>query len=301
MDRLESMSTLVAAVEAGSLSAAARRLGMPLATVSRKVSELEAHLRTQLLHRSSRKLTLSDAGRSYLAACIRILEQVGEAERAASGEYSAPKGDLVLSAPIVFGRLHVLPIVAEFLRVYPEIDVRIVFSDRLANLLEEHVDVAIRVGALPDSSLIATRIGTIRRVVCGSPEYFERRGVPKQPTDLSSHDCLTFEGIAAADAWFFEGKQRAITVPIHSRLTVNTAEAAIDAACLGLGVTRVFSYQMAASERSGALLRVLKSFEPEPLPVHFLHAAQSLLPLKLRAFLDYAAPRLKARLPPHAA
>ncbi|MES1176381.1 MAG: LysR family transcriptional regulator [Myxococcales bacterium] len=299
MDRLESMSTLVAAVEAGSLSAAARRLGMPLATVSRKVSELELHLGTQLLHRSSRKLSLTDAGRSYLAACTRILEQIGEAERAASGEYSAPRGDLVLSAPIVFGRLHVLPIVTEFLRVYPEIDVRIVFSDRLANLFEEHVDVAIRVGALPDSSLIATRLGAIRRCVCGSPGYFERRGIPKQPPDLSHHDCITFEGISSADSWLFEGKRRGQSVQIRSRLIVNTAEAAIDAARLGLGVTRVFSYQFADSERNGALQRVLKSFEPAPLPVHLLHTAQPLLPLKLRVFLDYAAPRLKAQLSAH--
>ena len=136
MDRFASMSILVTAVEAGSLSAAARRLGMPLATVSRKVSELESHLGTRLLNRSSRRLTLTDTGRSYVAACKRILEDVGEAERAASGEYSAPKGELVITAPIVFGRLHVLPVVAEFLRTFPEIDIRIVLADRLINLLE---------------------------------------------------------------------------------------------------------------------------------------------------------------------
>src|SRR5208283_2092412 len=172
MDRLESMSILVTAVEAGSLSAAGRRLGMSLATVSRKVSALEAHLKTRLLNRSSRQLTLTDADRSYVAACRRILEDVGEAERAASGEYSAPRGDLIITAPIVFGRLHVLPVVAAFLRAYPDIDIRMLLTDRVVNILEDHVDLAVRISELPDSSLIATRVGTVRRVVCGSPAYF---------------------------------------------------------------------------------------------------------------------------------
>ncbi len=296
MDRLESMSTLVAAVQAGSLSAGARQLGMPLATVSRKVSELEAHLHTRLLNRSSRKLSLTDAGRSYLAACTRILEQIEEAERAASGEYTQPKGHLVLTAPIVFGRLHVLPVVTEFLRSYPEIDIRLLFSDRVTNLLEEDVDVAVRVGALPDSSLVALRVGTIQRCICGSPEYFERRGTPKRPEDLSAHDCVTFESMSGASAWAFGGKRHTDTVSVHSRLVVSTAEAAVDAAIAGVGITRLFSYQIAAAEAAGQLVRVLRSYESEPVPVHLLHEGQSLLPLKLRAFLDFAAPRVKARL-----
>jgi DNA-binding transcriptional LysR family regulator len=169
MDRLESMATLLAAVEAGSLSGASRKLGMPLATVSRKVSELETHLRVRLLNRSSRRLTLTDAGRSYVAACKRILEDIGAAERAAAGEYSAPRGELIMTAPIVFGRLHVLPVVIAFLEAYPEIDVRLALADRVINLLEDHVDLALRIGELPDSSLVATRLGAIRRVVCASP------------------------------------------------------------------------------------------------------------------------------------
>ena len=157
MDRLASMSILVAAVEEGSLSAAARRLRTPLATVSRKVSELEAHLKTRLLHRSTRQLALTDAGRAYVEACRRILEDVGEAERAASGEYGAPKGELIITAPIVFGRLHVLPIVTDFLKAFTDIDIRLVLADRVPNLVEDHVDLAVRIGALPDSSLITTR------------------------------------------------------------------------------------------------------------------------------------------------
>src|SRR6266849_5414068 len=179
MDRLDSMQVLITAVEAGSLSAAGRRLGIPLATVSRKVSELESHLRTRLLTRTRRGLTLTDAGRSYVEACKRILQEVGEAERAASGEYSAPKGDLIITAPIVFGRLHVLPIAMEFLKAYPEINIRIVLADRVVDLLEDHVDLAVRIGELPDSSLVATRVGSIRRVVCGSPGYFAERGTPQ--------------------------------------------------------------------------------------------------------------------------
>src|SRR5215469_2257084 len=172
MDRLGSMEVLAAAVEAGSLSAAARRLDMPLTTVSRKVLELEAHLKTRLLNRSSRKLTLTEAGRTYLEACKRILEDVNEAERAATGEYSAPRGELIITAPIVFGRLHVIPVAVEFLKLYPEVDVRFVLADRLINLLEDHIDLAVRIGELPDSSLVAMRVGAVRRVVCGSPSYF---------------------------------------------------------------------------------------------------------------------------------
>jgi len=296
MDRLESMATLVAAVDAGSLSAAARRLGMPLATVSRKVSELEQHLQTRLLNRSHRQLTLTDAGRSYLAACKRILEQIGEAERAASGEYSSPRGELTLTAPLVFGRLHVVPIVAEFLRAYPEIDVRMVLTDRVTNLSEDHVDVAIRIGALPDSSLVATRIGGIQRVVCASPEYLAARGTPKKPDDLQRHDCVTFEGLSSPESWVFQTGKGETRVAIHSRLAVNTAEAAIDAASYGVGLTRVLSYQTASAEGSGALLRVLRAFESQAAPINLVYGGQPPLPLKLRAFLDFAAPRLKARL-----
>jgi DNA-binding transcriptional LysR family regulator len=296
MDRLESMSILVAAVEAGSLSAAARRLGTPLATVSRKVSELEAHLKTRLLNRSSRNLTLTDAGRSYLEACKRILEDVGEAERAASGEYSAPKGDLIITAPIVFGRLHVLPVAMEFLKAYPDIDIRIVLADRVVNLLEDHVDLAVRIGELPDSSLVATRIGAIRQVVCGSPAYFAERGTPQNPGELGVHDCITFEGLSSPHAWGFTTAKSDVSVPIRSRLVVNTAEAAIDAAIAGVGITRVLSYQIANAMQAGALAVVLEEFEREPAPVSLVHAGQRRLPLKLRAFLDFAAPRLKARV-----
>ena len=296
MDRLEAMSILREAVDAGSLSAAGRRLGVPLATVSRKVSELERHLGTRLLNRSSRKLTLTDAGRSYVVACKRILEDVAEAERVASGEYSAPKGNLTLSAPIVFGRLHVLPIVMAFLKHHPDIDIRLVLADRVVDLFEDHVDLAIRIGDLPDSSLVAIRVGSIRRVVCGSPAYFAGRGTPQHPSELSAHDCVSFEGLMASDFWSFRVGKSDTPVAIHSRLVVNTAEAAIDAAVAGVGITRVLSYQVASATKAGALAVVLEAFEPAPVPVNLVHAGQGLLPLKLRAFIDFAAPLLRAGL-----
>ena len=296
MDRLEAMSILLEAIESGSLSGAGRRLGMPLATVSRKISELEAHLRTRLVQRSARRLTLTDSGRSYVAACKRILEDVGEAERAASGEYSAPKGSLIITAPIVFGRLHVLPAAIAFLKAYPDITIKIVQADRLLNLQEEHVDLAVRIGTLPDSGLVAMKVGAIRRVTCASPAYFAERGAPQGPDKLSAHDCITFEGLASADAWTFRTGGSDKSIAIRSRLVVNTAEAAVDAAIAGLGITRVLSYQIAKAVRAGALAVALEEFEPAPWPVSLVHAAQGLLPLKLRAFLDFAAPRLKADL-----
>ena len=296
MDRLESMSTLLAAVETGSLSAASRKLGMPLATVSRKVSELEAHLKTRLVNRTSRCLQLTDAGRSYVAACKRILGEIEEAEHTATGEYRAPRGDLTITAPIVFGRLHVLPVALEFLKAYPEIDIRMTLVDRVVNLLEEQVDLAIRIGALPDSSLVATRLGAIRLITCASPAYFAERGLPKKPSEVSSHDCITFAGLTSSEAWIFASAKSEISVPVHSRLIVNTAEAAIDAAIASIGITRVLSYQAAGAIRAAALAVVLQDFEPKPWPVSLVRTSQPPLPLKVRAFLDFATPRLKARL-----
>jgi DNA-binding transcriptional LysR family regulator len=292
MDRLEAMSVLVAAVETGSLSAAGRKLRTPLPTVSRKVSELEAHLGTRLLIRSTRRLTLTDAGAAYVAASKRILDQVTEAERAAAGEHSAPRGELIVTAPVAFGRLHVLPVIDAFLPAFPEIDIRLVLSDRNVRLIDDDIDMAVRIGALPDSTMVATRIGFVRRVVCGSPDFFAGHVTPKVPQDLAGLACVTFDALASPTEWQFPG----ITVPIRSRLSVNTAEAAIDAAVAGVGVTRVLSYQAALAVRDGKLQVVLAAFEPEPLPVHLLHAAQGSLPLKMRAFLDFAAPRLRQAL-----
>ncbi|MGX5802844.1 LysR substrate-binding domain-containing protein [Bradyrhizobium sp. Arg314] len=296
MDRLDAMSLLVATVEAGSLSAAARRVGVPLATVSRKLSELEKHLKTRLLNRSTRRLTLTDAGQSYLDACRRILDEVSEAERIAAGEYSSPTGELVVTAPVVFGRLHLLPVITDFLAVYPQVDIRLSLSDRITQLIEERIDLAVRIGELPDSAMVAIRVGSIRRIVCASPAYLAGHGTPAEPRGLAGHNCITFEGLAAPAAWSFVTGKSEATVPVRSRLQVNAAEAAIDAAIAGLGLTKVLSYQADAAVRAGALRVVLEPFEPPPWPVSLVHAGQGRLPVKLRAFLDFAAPRLKERL-----
>ncbi|WP_160106493.1 LysR family transcriptional regulator [Pseudomonas izuensis] len=296
MNRLESMSVLIAVVDAGSLSGAARRLGMPLATVSRKVAELESHLNTRLLHRTTRQLSLTEAGASYVAACRRILEDIGEAERMATGEYASPKGELVITAPVVFGRLHLVPVVAEFLAHYPEIEINLMLTDRVVHLMEEHCDAAVRIGDLPDSSLMATQVGAVRRVVCASPDYLATHGVPTRPADLAEHACITFEVLESVGAWVFETGKSQTSVRVRSRLAVNTAEAAIDAAMLGVGVIRVLSYQVADALGKDALRVVLEPYESSPLPVSLVHKGQTPLPLKLRAFLDFVAPRLRARV-----
>ncbi|RDK00315.1 LysR family transcriptional regulator [Paraburkholderia lacunae] len=298
MDRLEAMSIFVAAAETGSFSAASRKLGTPLPTVSRKVAELEAHLNARLLVRSTRRLTLTDAGTAYLAACKQILEQVTDAESAASGEYSTPRGDLVVTAPMVFGRLHVLPIVNDFLATFPEIAVRLMLADRTLHLLDEHIDVALRIGKLPDSSMVASQVGTLSRVVCASPHFLAENGTPKTPGDLAGFACVDFDALPSGPIWTFaaRGARQQQSVPIQPCLSVNTAEAAIDAAIAGVGLTRVLSYQAARAVEEGKLQLVLREFEPEPIPVSLMHAGQGPLPLKTRSFIDFAVPRLRAAL-----
>ena len=265
-----------------------------MATVSRELSDLETHLKTRLITRSTRKLDLTDAGRDYLAACRQILEQVDEAERAASGAYANARGELVIAAPIVFGRLHVVLVVGLFLEQYPDVDVRLRLGDRNVNLVEERVDLAVRIGELPDSSLVATPVGAIRRVVCASPGYLARFGTPRSPDDLKAHRCVTFDSLMSPNAWSFPGAQGSQRVSIHSRLTVTTADAAIAAALAGLGVTRVLSYQVADALRDGRLVCLLAAHEPPAVPVSLVYAGQGRLPKKTRAFIDFAASLLRA-------
>jgi DNA-binding transcriptional LysR family regulator len=287
------MSVFVAAVSAGSLSAASRQLRMPLPTVSRKVSELEASLEAKLLVRGTRKLTLTDVGESYLRACRRILEELAEAERGASGDYKTPQGELVITAPVSLGRLHVVPVAAEFLAAHPRVDLRLLLSDRALNLVDDHLDLAIRVGELPDSTLVAARVGEIRSIVCASPAYLAARGVPKNPQALAAHDCVTFTGFGSAEPWSFRASD---SVRVRSRLSVSTADAAIDAAVYGVGLTRVLSYQAAAAIADRKLKVVLRKYEAPPIPVNLVYVRERRASGRLRAFLDFAAPRLRARL-----
>jgi len=296
MDRLEAMLIVLTVAESGSLSEAARRLNTPLATVSRKVTDLEAHLRAKLFNRSRRKLVLTEAGSSYVAACKRILADVTEAERAASGEYTAPTGELIVTTPIGLGRFHLIPILTDFLRAYPDIDVRLVLSDRIVGLLEESIDVALRVGELPDSSLIALRVGTTRRVVFASPNYLAARGTPRAPDDLVGHDCISYPGFFGPDVWTFVRGKTEIAVPVHSRLVVSSVEAACEAARADIGITVAFSHNVRAALETGTLEAVLDDFQPAAIPINLVYTAGRSLPIKLRAFLDFAAPRLKKRL-----
>ncbi|PQV46048.1 LysR family transcriptional regulator [Paraburkholderia sp. BL21I4N1] len=296
MDRLEAITILLAAVDNGSLSAASRQLRIPLATVSRRVSELEDHLKMRLLLRGNRKLALTEAGRTYVASCRRIMDDLAEAERTAAGEYHAPQGELTISVPLVMGRAHALPVIVDFLHAYPDIRIRVQFVNRNVSLLEEQVDVAMRVGELPDSSMIGTRVGLIRQVLCASPAYLKVRGTPNCPADLMVHDCVGYEHFTAGMNWEFRHEAGFETIPIRWRLVVNSIEAAVIAAAAGAGIARVLSCQIDEQVKSKTLVTVLSKYELPPIPVSLIYPSQRQVPLKLRAFLDFSIPRLRERL-----
>ncbi len=296
MDRLDAMSIFVTVVQTGSISAASRKLGMPLATVSRRIVDLERHLKARLFMRSNREIELTEAGRSFVTACKRILQDVGEAERSVSGEYETPKGELVLSAPIALGRLYLAPVAVDFLGQFPNIDVRLIFADRRLNLIEEHIDIALRVGELQDSSLIVRKVGTVRRIICASPAYFEKFGAPHHPQDLINHRCITFENTLSAREWIFPIDDVETPFPLHSKYVVNTAEAALDAAVQGFGLTRLLDYEAARNLRDGSLREVMHHYRSPPKPLYLIYEQGTYLPAKARAFLDFAAPRIKRAL-----
>ena len=290
------MAVLLAAVESGSLSKASRTLRQPLATVSRKVSELEAHLNATLLVRSAKGLELTPAGRTYVVAAKAILEQLNEAERTASGEYSEPKGDLVVTAPVMFGRLNVLPVVIRFLQAYPEVSVDLVMTDRVTHFVEDQIDVALRIGPLPDSGMIASRLGAVRHVVCASPDYLAANGVPSSLGELERHRVISFRSVSVLSTWDFEVDGAPAAVSLRSHLSVNTIDGAIEAALAGAGLVRAVSYQVVEHIKAGRLVLVLEDVAPKQRPVHLVYDSQSRLPLKLRAFVDFVVPRLKQRL-----
>jgi len=296
MDRLGAMRLFMVVADAGSLSAAGRKLGMPLTTVSRKLAALEKALGARLVTRSTRRLALTEQGRHYLDACRGILEELDEAEAHLAGQQSEPQGELALTAPVVFGRLHVLPVLCDFLQLNPRVSARVALLDRPVDLIEEGLDVAVRIGVLADSSLIATRVGNVRQVVCASPQYLKAHGEPKRREDLGDHDCITFMARDVRDRWnFFDGKRKE-AVRVRSRLIINTAESALDAAKAGLGITRVLSYQAVAALSEGSLKEILKGSDQTELPVSILHREDKLAQAKVRAFVSFAAAALRKRL-----
>lgn len=296
MNRLESMSAFVTVVEHGGFSAAARQLAKPLATVSRKVADLETELGVRLLNRTTRQVTLTDSGRDYFEACRRILADLDEAERAAAGEHQAPRGELVVTAPIVFGRLHIVPLVTELMAAYPELTVKLLLVDRVVDLIDEHGDAAIRIGELPDSSLVAVSVGEIKRVISASPAYLERRGRPETLADLERHDCILVTALTPGQAWIIRDGNKIERRAIRPRMTVTTAGGGIDAAIAGAGLVQTLCYQVSAEVRAGRLALVLQEFEPPHVPVNIVYPSGRLMPAKLRAFLDFMAPRLRKRL-----
>ncbi|MFG1343414.1 LysR family transcriptional regulator [Xanthobacter autotrophicus DSM 431] len=299
MDRIDAMTAFVTALDEGSLARAARRLGRSPAAITRAVALLEERLGTRLLHRTTRALHLTQAGERYLASCRAILADLAEADLLASGERTEPRGLLSVTAPVTFGRLHVAPLVEELLEAHPSLEARVLLVDRVVNLIDEGHDAAVRIGPLPDSSLVAVRVGEVRRVVCASPAYLAARGTPQAPADLAGHRVISFSQITETASWAFAagpsgGARKLVTVRPH--FTVNGAEAAIAAAVRGRGVTRVLSYQVEEEVAEGRLVLLLEAFEGPRLPVHVVYPEARLPAAKLRAFVAFAVPRLRSRL-----
>jgi DNA-binding transcriptional LysR family regulator len=293
MDKLRAMEAFVRIVERGSLTAAADALNSSLPSVVRTLAALEAELEVRLLNRTTRRIALTDEGREYYERCKRVLAEVDEAEAALSARRAAPKGRLRVTAPVMFGRLHVAPVASEFVARHAAVQLELVLLDRVVDLLEEGIDAAVRIAHLPDSSLVAVPVGQTRRVVCGSPAYLRRAGVPRSPAELARHRCVTFAGLNPVHhEWRFD-KER---VPVNTALAVNQTEAALDACVEGLGLGQFLCYQVQALLDAGRLRRVLADFEPEALPIQVVYPHARLLSANVRAFVDWAVPRLRRRM-----
>ncbi|WP_413990306.1 LysR family transcriptional regulator [Labrys okinawensis] len=293
MDRWQAMRVFVKVAETGGFAEAARKLYMSPPAVTRAVAALEETIGARLLIRTTRSVKLTDAGQRYLADCQRILADLADAEAAAAGSYATPSGTLVVTAPVLFGQMHVMPIVMDYLSQHPAVTVQTLFLDRVTNLIEEGMDVAIRIGRLPDSELNAIRVGTVRRVVCASPAYLVAHGQPMTPAELANHSVIANVSAWPSLEWRF-GRERKTSVGIHPRLICNLNEATISAAIEGWGLVRVLSYQVDDAVRDGRLRILLAEFEEEPLPVHVVHAGGRGPSAKIRSFVDFAVERLRA-------
>lgn len=297
MDRLQAMGVFMAVARAGSLSAAARHLGEPLTTVSRRLAALEAHVGTSLVTRTTRHMALTDAGRAYLETCRRIFEELNAVESQLAGSADGLAGEISVTAPLVFGRLHLLPIVCAFLARHPEVDLRLQLLDRVVDLAEEGADLAVRIGPLPDSALVATRVGALRLLTCASPAYLRASGAPADPGALARHDCIVFSNLGGSGRWIFKSSRRGRhVVRPRIRLSVNSAEAAIDAAVSGLGITRVLSYQAEGALRRRKLTTLLDDFDDTTIPVHLVQRPVRLPKPQVRHFSSFVAKALRARL-----
>ena len=295
-DRLDTLAIFVAVAEQQSFAEAARQLGRSPASVTRGVAALEERLQTRLFNRTTRSVALTDAGARYLENCRRLLSTYDELEAVNLGERVQPRGWINVTAPTMFGRLHVLPLVKSFLGQYPQVDVRLLLLDRVVSLVDEGLDLGVRIGQLPDSSLRAVRVGQVRRVVCASPPYIARHGIPETPRDLLSHSVVACTAVTPVpDRWSFFFPNGIASVTVEPRLVVNTTDAAVDAALNGLGLTCIRSYQAEPHVAAGRLQTVLVEYEPPADPVHIVHPQGRHLSAKVRLFLDHAAEGLHGK------
>lgn len=307
MDKLRAMAIFVRVVEAGSLSGAADALGMSGPAVVRSLAALERAVGARLLNRTTRRSSLTDEGREYVERCRRVLAEAEEADAAISSRRREPRGRLRITAPVTFGRLHVAPLVANLAARHPDLEVDLLLLDRLVDLVEEGIDAAVRIGPLPESSLVALRLGETRRVVCASPAYLKRAGTPRQPADLAAHRTILLTGLGAGDEWLFAQGETAVAgrtparprsarnlrVAIRPFLRTNQMDAALDPCVRGLGCGQFLCYQVNDLLRAGRLRRVLAAFEPPPLPIHLVYPHARLLSANVRALVDAACKGLR--------
>lgn len=294
MDRLHLMTVYVAVAEEEGFAAAARRLGMSPPAVTRAISALEERLGVKLLQRTTRHVRVTEAGERYLDDARRVIAAADEADEAAVGINAQPRGHMTVTAPVLFGRMYVMPGIVEYLRQHPETSVSALFLDRVVNMLEEGVDVGIRIGELSDSSYRALRVGHVRRVICAAPSYLKRHGIPRTPHELKQHQVIVASSLSQNIEWRFVDQGEPLSVRIKPRLTVSSNDGAIEAASLGLGVTRLMSYQVAPLLAAGKLKVVLSEFESPKVPIHIVHREGRHASAKMRAFIDLMAERLRA-------
>lgn len=292
MDRLHAMQVFAAVARGGSFAAAARMLGMSPPAVTRAIAALEDRIGTRLFSRTTRSVSLTEAGQRYLVDVERILQELEDAEAAAQGLHASPRGVLTVTAPVLFGRLYLAPILLDFLDLYPEVTGRLLLLDRVTNLLDEGMDVALRIGHLADSSLAAARVGSVRSVICASPDYLARHGVPQHPAELTNHRLVAATSSLGHHEWRF-GQDDGIAVRISPTLLCNSNAAVVQCIEQGWGISRMLSYQVGPSITAGRIRLVLESFERAPLPVHLVHIEGRRASAKVRAFVDYASERLR--------
>jgi DNA-binding transcriptional LysR family regulator len=293
MDRFQEMQVFAAVAQDQGFSAAARRLGLSAASVTRAVAALEKRIGTQLLTRTTRSVYLSEAGQRYLEDCRRILAEVQEAEDSAAGSHAQPRGQLTVTAPVLFGELFVTPLMVSFLTQFPDVTINALLVDRVVSVVEEGVDVAIRIGELPDSNHHAIRVGEVRRVICASPQFLAIHGRPKHPQELAQSPIIATSAIGQLKHWPFLERGEPLSVRVEPRLTVTANQAAITAAALGLGFTRVLSYQSASKVAAGELEIVLADFEMPPLPIHVLYQGGRKAAARIRSFVDFTVKALR--------